>query len=258
MSAIKDQDADAWAPKWPIFVLSLDGDDARRAPLLQALKDHGLEYQLILGIDGRSGLPDRWSDQIDRQDAAKTLGRQMTDGEFACALSHREMYRDIVERRLPGAIILEDDAVIGQEFVDFCASNAFEQADLMLLDHSHAHVRGKGINVLAGVWAQPLSLPASLTSAYSISASGAVNLLRAASPVCALADWPGDIVALGALALNPRIVRHQKATTRASHLRVERRKAESHNTSFTRAYKRWSSLRTWINWITKRLSKRIS
>ena len=43
---------------WPIFVLSLEGDEARRAPLLDTLAKMGLDAEVLIGVDGRGGLPD--------------------------------------------------------------------------------------------------------------------------------------------------------------------------------------------------------
>ena len=54
---------------WPIIVLSLDGEDARRAPLLERLAALGLPFEVFIGIDGRKGLPPRWEAEIDRNAA---------------------------------------------------------------------------------------------------------------------------------------------------------------------------------------------
>lgn len=243
---------------WPIFVLSLPGEEARRAPLLQALADMGMSYEVFPGIDGRKGLPDRWQSDIDRTSASHEFGRDLTDGEFACALSHREIYRQIVTRGLPGAIVLEDDAIVGTQFVHFVEQSLYQSAALMMLDHSHARVAGPAFDLMPGIKMRRLTLPSCLTTAYSISTDAAQKLLEAASPVRCPADWPGDIVTLGAVALTPRIAEHPDPLNGSSHLHAGRSKMPRHSGNIQRAIQRWTSPAHWRRWLTKRRSTRIS
>jgi glycosyl transferase family 25 len=243
---------------WPIFVLSLPGEETRRAPLLRALSDMGLSHEVFLGIDGRNGLPDRWLSQIDRAAARRKLGHDLTDGEFACALSHREIYRQIAARGLPGAVVLEDDAIVGAKFVPFIEQHLYQNAALMMLDHSHARVAGPSIDLMPLVKMRRLTLPSFLTSAYSISVDAAQTLLEEASPVRCPADWPGDIVALGAMAVTPRIADHPDPLGGNSHLNEARNNVRSQSNSLDRAIQRWTSRSHCRRWITKRLSSRIS
>ena len=243
---------------WPVFVLSLPGEEVRRAPLLQALAGMGVSYEVFPGIDGRTGLPDRWHGEIDRISASREIGRDLTDGEFACALSHREIYRQIGIRALPGAVVLEDDAIVGTQFAFFIEHKLYERAALMMLDHSHARVAGSASELMPGVGMRRLTLPSCLTTAYSISADAAQTLLKAASPVRSPADWPGDIVALGAVAMAPRIVDHPDPMTGGSHLNAVRSQMPRHRGSLERARQRWTSGAHWRRWCIKRRSTRIS
>ncbi|TGD41404.1 glycosyltransferase family 25 protein [Pseudotabrizicola sediminis] len=243
---------------WPIFILSLPGEEVRRAPLLQALADMGMSYEVISGIDGRKGIPDCWSSEIDRASASRNFGRDLTDGEFACALSHREIYRQIATRGLPGAIVLEDDAIVGPQFAAFVKQKLYKSATLVMLDHSHARVAGPSFDLMPGVRMQYLTLPSCLTTAYSISTDAAQTLLKAASPVYCPADWPGDIVSLRAVALSPRIVDHPDPLTGSSHLNAARSKMPMNTGSLQRTIRRLTSLSHWQRWLTKRRSTRIS
>lgn len=243
---------------WPIFILSLPGEEVRRAPLLQSLANMGISYELINGIDGRKGIPDRWNSEIDRASANHNFGRDLTDGEFACALSHREIYRQIGTRGLPGAVVLEDDAIVGTQFAAFVKQKLYQSAALMMLDHSHARVAGPSFDLMPGVEMRHLTLPSCLTTAYSISTDAAQTLLKAASPVCCPADWPGDIVSLGAVALSPRIVDHPDQLTGSSHLNAARSKMPMNSGSLQRTIQRLTSRAHWQRWLTKRRSTRIS
>ncbi|RMC34214.1 glycosyltransferase family 25 protein [Paracoccus alkanivorans] len=209
--------------EWPIFVLTLPGDDDRRQPLLDALDGAGLSYQLFMGVDGRSGLPGEFEALVDRRAALVRLGRSMCDGELACALSHRQIYQHVVTSNLPGAVILEDDGILQQGFADFIRSGDFRHVPMVLIDHAFGRaVRFRRIALRQGELRRA-AVQATTTTAYSISNETARRLLDATSPVEHPADWPCSLHALGAWLLVPRLVRHEPpAANRFSHLERER------------------------------------
>lgn len=247
---------DSHGRPWPILVLTLEGDERRRAPLLDWLARQGLEYRLFFGVDGRRGLPDRWAAETDRAAARQTYGRDLTDGELACALSHREIYRWIEATGHPGAIVLEDDALPGPAFAAFLAARAHEELDLLMFDHSHARIWRHSRRHAGGQDLYRLSLPSCLTTAYAVSAHAAGRLDAANTPVRCQADWPGNIVAQGAMIVEPPIVGHPDGKTGVSHLRSAREGAAPREKS--RGLARFSNRQFWKRWITKRLSRRVS
>jgi glycosyl transferase family 25 len=196
-------------PPWPVFVLSLPGCEARRAPLLAALAGLGIAVEVVLGVDGREGLPPAVEPEVDREAACRRLGRPMSDAEIACALSHQRIYALIAERGLPGAVVLEDDAVPRPGLAAFLAARGWRGADLTLLSHGTMRVlRWSRREILPGIatW-EPLAGP-HLTVGYAVSARGAAALRRAGQPLRGLADWPCDITRLGARVVHPRLVGH--------------------------------------------------
>jgi glycosyl transferase, family 25 len=236
----------------PIFVLTLRGDEARRAPLLKQLESMGLEYELFFGIDGRNGLPPECEDRVDRARARRKYRRALSDGELACAISHIEVCREIARRKLAHAIVLEDDAILDDAFVEFVRGIPPVPGDILLLDHSHARVeRGRGIPVLPEVEARRLVVRPSLATAYFLTNAGAWEISRAALPVSDVADWPECVDRMAMWALDPRIVDHPNPVTGPSHLRNDRRPVRSDPLRFfRRAF--------WRVWIRKRLAVRIS
>ena len=243
---------------WPVYILSLLGDEERRQPLLASLDVLNIRYKIILGVDGRRGLPSEFEAEINRTGAEARHGRQLTDGEFACALSHRKIYQRILDENILGALILEDDIIVDRRLVDFLHTRTYERADLVMLDHSHARVRGKSCEVIPGVQLARLSLPSCRTSAYSVTAKAAAYLVSVSSPISSQADWPGDITTLGASALDPRIV--GRLAEESSHLQAGRKIAAgiADKDHFFRTWRRLLSISFWSRWFTKRRSRRIS
>lgn len=203
---------------WPILVLTLPGDDTRRAPLLDQLAGFGLSYQLFMGVDGRSGLPAQYEAMIDRAMARARLGRDMSDGEFACALSHRAIYDHVRKSGLPGAIVLEDDARLEPDFSRFVASRDYQSVPMVLIDFAFGRAFPLLRRKVAGGHLHRAAVQATVTTAYSVSAGAAVRLLDRTSPVSHPADWPCELFELGAWLMVPRLARHDAPGARVSHL----------------------------------------
>jgi glycosyl transferase family 25 len=223
---MKGSDPELDSDRYPVFVLSLEGDTVRRAPLLAKLDSYGVAYRVHRAIDGRAGLPAQYQPLVDRSFIEAAIRRRVTDGELACALSHRAIYQRIVDENLPGAIILEDDARIARRFVRFVAARGYLSADLVLLDHhllrfslrSASHAPGPCLLLR-------LRRNACLTTGYSVSHAGAKHILASNLPLRGLADWPCDITALGAVAAVPRLVGHPPFIFGNSHIKPDRAKA---------------------------------
>lgn len=125
---------------WPIFVISLAAAQERRRAISAQLQALGLPFILFDAIDARQGVPPEYEALIDRAGTQRNLGRPMSSGEYGCALSHLLVYRRICEEGLPGAIVLEDDAVVGPAFKSFVDQQAYRSAPFIQLDHLHARI----------------------------------------------------------------------------------------------------------------------
>ena len=242
---------------WPIFVVSLADALSRRAPLLGQLGSMGLEHEVVAAVDGRRGLPPDCEKYIDRAGTILNLGRKMADAEYACALSHHSIYRRILDEGLPGAIVLEDDAILQPGFAAFVASGAYRSGDLILLDYGTAHIWPFSSRTLTpDAMAGRISLSPSLSNGYSVSADGCRYLVDNSLPIVGTADWPCNIVRLGAWAAIPRLVDHPEPEV--SHIQTARLLEID-----GRAGRGWRSAgrrylrRQWRS-IIKRLSVRIS
>lgn len=243
---------------WPLFILSLPGDEDRRAILLKVLDESSLKYEIFFGVDGRNGLPECWEKHVNRQACKENMGRDLSDGELACALSHREIYRQIRVRGLPGAIILEDDAILSSDFSKFLQERLYDRAGLILLYHSYARVVGPRVELLLNVSMRRLIMPCFGATAYTISASVAKAFEKANTPVSTVSDWPKMLLSVGAMAVEPSLVGHPDFDAGLSHLRSDRNKTRARLSGLSRTTRRWFSLAYWKRWIIKRRSDRIS
>lgn len=258
MTSVKCEHASA--PRWPIFVISLFDATARREAISAQLSSLNLKFEVVDAIDGRAGLPAELERMVDRPGTIVSYGRPMSDGEYACALSHLSVYERIIADDLPGAVVLEDDAIVGADFARFIHDRSYSYAPLIQLDHYHARTPRFGWTTQDAetTLLKRLARNAFLCSGYTISREGAEFILARALPLRLPADWPCDLRSLGPYCADPRLVDHPKGEADISSLRDER---EAHNqnrkhTQFrrfkyqTKAYweKRW--LKLW----TKRLS----
>jgi glycosyl transferase family 25 len=207
----------------PVFILTLEELQSRALPLVDYLRSGNIEPEVVLGVDGRKGLPPEFEDRVDRNLARERLFRTITDAELACALSHQNIYREIVHRRLAGAIVLEDDAEPCDGFWQAIASFDPACIELLLLDHNRTRVRrGTDFEIAPGFAAHRIALPPFRTTGYAISRSGANFLLRTSDKVAMTADWPADIASIRTYAIWPRVVR-PRATTEGSSIAEGRR-----------------------------------
>ena len=239
----------------PIYILSLK-DAQRFMPLAKALEAHGVDYEIFWGIDGRDGLPAIYEKNIDRLGAEARMGRPMSDGEFACALSHRQIYMRIAEGDAPAAIVLEDDADLSQAFFSLGQLLTEPPCGLLLFDHKNTYVKLRDRLFMAGdVYAYRMVLPPFLATGYMVSREVAAHLAFRDGPVKQPSDWPDVITKFDSYACAPRLITQRNRASEVSGLEEGRRRHK---------YKKRKSLRRifykayWRRWITKRLAYKLA
>lgn len=206
-----------------IFILTLQGDDQRRQPLLNRLRDLSLTVELHFGLNGRNGLSPKYECMIDRAASRQIEGRDLSDGEYACALSHRMIYQKIVEEELPYAVILEDDAIVADGLLTFMQEREFNRGRMILLDCGFGRALPLVKRRLKYCTLRRYANQPSMANAYSISNSAAQQLLQATTPVRATVDWPTSLYNLAAWLADPRLVRHHApGSGNSSHLEKQR------------------------------------
>lgn len=191
------------------YVISLKGCSERRAPLIEELERQSVGYSIVEGVDGRHELPSEYEALIDRKMARQRLGRDLTDAECACALSHRLAYQRLIDDDLPEAVILEDDAVIVAQLCDLLKSLGSISYDFILLDHESVRTATRpGRKVADRTQLFRVANIPDLTTAYVIKREAARAVLSDVPKIGFTADWPFDISALRTFALLPRPITH--------------------------------------------------
>lgn len=241
----------------PLIILTLKDNVERRTRLLSTLESQGVPYELWFAVDGRSGLPQKYERLVDRQQIFKNLRRNMGDAEISCALSHHFIYREILDRDLEAAIILEDDAILDERFFDFLRVAQNFSYDLLLLDYGQAIVSRfdilkQGRKTMAY---RSLVSPYYATG-YVITREGAQKIVDQSLPISSLADWPIDISKIRTYAALPRIVDHPCGRTAASDIQSDRLKNPPNKRYDMRRFK-LSKILDWRAWHRKLLGKRV-
>lgn len=244
---------------WPILVISLADAHERRSRIAEQCAGLGLEIEILDAIDGRAGLPVEFEAEIDRDAAQIQHRRPLSDAEFACALSHRSGYQQIIGNSLPGAIILEDDAILSPLFADFVRMQGYREADFIQMDYGPARVFWRQRRSWSSdIELAPLAENACLTSGYSISAEGARYMLSRTTPLAGLADWPCDIVPLRPLITLPKLVQQPQASSAHSSLKSERDSLFENREPAVSRWTRFFRRDYWRRWWMKRRTRRIS
>lgn len=187
----------------PIWVISLQRSTDRRAHIIHHLNNHNLAFEICDAVDGQQ-LTAVDLALYDAQQAIQYLGREMTQGEIGCALSHLRLHQRMLDESLEEILIVEDDAVLKFGFFEVLQRRALFPKDweLMLLSST---------NGICSAWyRQPLFEHLTVVkfagrvygnAAYLLKQSGARKLLAAGYPI----RVPSDNLTGGAVRTGVRL-----------------------------------------------------
>ena len=105
-------------PQTRFFVINLPQQTERRASILDQFRKINIEPELIQAVDGRRLDDETIATHYSQTAANEKNGREMTLGEIGCALSHQSVYRKMIDERISWAMIVEDDAALGNDFLE--------------------------------------------------------------------------------------------------------------------------------------------
>lgn len=102
-----------------IIVISLADATERRESIAKQLRQFGFKFSFFDAIDGRGKQPQDF-EEYDKQNFLYNYGRPASAGEIGCYLSHLALWR-YCEQLNKTLLILEDDAIIEENFIDSLA-----------------------------------------------------------------------------------------------------------------------------------------
>ena len=92
-----------------VFAINLASQTEKKAHILNECARHGIDVEIFDAINGKELSEKELQEQVYDYPAC-----HLTRGEIGCALSHISIYQRMVEERHPLALILEDDAILGE------------------------------------------------------------------------------------------------------------------------------------------------
>lgn len=135
-----------------VYVISLVRATERRRAISEQLARYGVEFEFVDAVDAKEVGSGFLRSQVDEVAVIHNIKRNMSDPEIACALSHRIVYRDIVDGGYLGGLILEDDAILPPCFID--AFGYFLRASRNLNEKKVVY----NLEILSRPWASKLFL----------------------------------------------------------------------------------------------------
>ena len=123
-----------------IYTVSLVRATKRRKAILEQFTRYGVASTFVDAVDFAHVDPEYLHSNVDEAAVLRNIGRNLSGPEIACALSHRFIYRTIVELDEPGALILEDDVEITGQFLT--AWDFFSEIQHRISSHSRIYHLG--------------------------------------------------------------------------------------------------------------------
>lgn len=174
--------------KFNTYVLSLKDETQRRMQISNQLNDLNIPFTFYDAVDLRKSNEESVSGLYSSGNSQKYLGRNLTNGEVGCALSHINIYENFLASDSDWALIIEDDAILGRLNKDIIneivtSSSPFEVFILgysKVLEEEEKNyywrfpIKQK-VKLKAGMLGIPYSQWACGTVAYLINRSGATK-----------------------------------------------------------------------------------
>lgn len=146
-----------------IFVISLQNSTDRRNSITTQCERLGVKPVFIDAIYGKDLSSSDIEKYCDQEKAKQLFGRELLLGEIGCALSHKKVYQKIVDEDIPYAIVLEDDAIIENEFIEAIKLTLASDVNWELVLLGHHKDASRGMSSPLSIWEK-----AYLNSVYTL------------------------------------------------------------------------------------------
>lgn len=123
----------------PIWLINLDGAKKRRAGMRDQLNAMGLNFTRFAAIDGNAQIGSL-KQKINKQLYERLMGQKILAGKIGCYFSHLAVWKELANSKASVGLILEDDVVFHEDFLDSLrlALDASDYWDLLKLNSTRA------------------------------------------------------------------------------------------------------------------------
>lgn len=138
----------------PVIVISLTSAVERRKSIIRQMEAHNIPFEFLDATDSDSALQHPFAERQEGPRAVRLRsGLVVGTAELACAISHHRALERIVSLGSMGGIVIEDDAILGASFHEFCdqmCAVASAWSDRRLIVHCAENFPGDGAGLVVG------------------------------------------------------------------------------------------------------------
>lgn len=203
-----------------VFVINLEREVNKKNRIIEQCNKLNLKFEMYNAVDGS-----KLSEDFLRENVLDYGNNFLTNGEIGCSLSHINLYKKIVNDKLPYALILEDDAIINDKLLEFISE--FEKHNkkegMFLLTGDFSYIENKKTS-LGDFDIYPIT-GASMTTGYIITLGAAKRMVDFLLPVRFEADrfkFFHICTGVKIFATMPHIVSNNDKNKESSSLEMER------------------------------------
>jgi len=200
----------------PIFVINLKESKERGLAMQRVLGAVDLSPIFIDAVDGKL-LGNGVKRVYEKKKSLDKFGRELSDSEIGCALSHIKIYKEMITNNIEVSLILEDDVSFNHGFLPILNKIKSFPDDWELVHLGHHGYISRSAETIASIWGRTvltlgfqLARPAervSGTYGYLINLGGAKKLLNLTMPLFKPIDcYTGNSSYLNVYVVTPAVV----------------------------------------------------
>ncbi len=93
----------------PIFIINLKKDKLKKEHMQELCQKYDLQVNFIEAVYGKELSREENNASYSKEKSIREIGREMSEGEIGCALSHKMVYQKMISNNIQDAIVFEDD-----------------------------------------------------------------------------------------------------------------------------------------------------
>jgi len=240
----------------PVYIINLKDSVKKRMHIEERLNSFkNINYNFFEAVNGNSLTQEKIDKVYQKKAAIREFKRELSGGEIGCALSHLSIYRMMIEQNIEKAVILEDDAVLCEDFPEILRhlDQLPEDAECLLFGYD-AEI-AKEVFLYTSFWGsrkyygkyhlKKFVKVAFGTYGYMMTYQGAKKLLEKIKMIDKPIDhYTGGLDGLTLYGLLPRCISIAKEDLENSSIVNERN--ELKKVLYTKTYNHW-----WSKWLNR-------